>query len=229
MLDGMRELTLTIALVLASCSPSSEATFISPLLSVDGVPPGALEGSRSVFALAPLSQATPTDSAALAVLGTLASCALREGESTTDAFGHELFGDAGLAPNWVRRSLSRRERRWVVACLAARISLEGLDVPVSLRAPHSLLPTVPGERESWTLMEGGFAGEEPDAGEMSACSGVGHHPDRLCTLPDPVDPGRTLCGFRYAGPCEIACRLEQGVLRRCSFAEEVVTVYDLSP
>lgn len=221
----MRYLTLPIALALTSCSLSAEAIYISPLLSVDGVPPAALREGLSVFAEAPLGKASPADSDSLEVLATLASCALGEGTSAVDALGHELFGDAGLAPNWIRRPLNRRERLWVVACLAARISLGGLAVPVSLRAPH--LTTTRDERASWTLLEGGFAGSELD--EISACSGVGHHPDRLCTVQSSADPNRTFCGFRYAGPCEIACREAGGILRRCSFGVEVVTVYDLSP
>lgn len=221
----MRNLPL-IAL-LASCSlDPSLSTHDSRVVSGDHTTPETLDASRAdlpTLASVPLTEA---ETGSVEVLSVLASCALHRGESLETTTGLTLFGDLGLAPRWRNHRLTVAERERLTACLAARISLDGVIVPISLRGVR--LATGREEREIWTILEGGFAGDVFDpTGEISACSGDGHHPDRLCAEPDPADRAHTLCGFVYAGQCRVECSVTaRGVLRDCLFGDRVITVYD---
>src|SRR5689334_4710756 len=120
----MKRLALCL---LTSCSPSVAD---SPRVSGSATPASVLLASRPTLlaiADAPLSAAPATDDVSL-----LASCALGHDQSVTSADGVELFGETGLAPEWRTSALSRVGRRRVTACALARVSLDGLEVPVSL-------------------------------------------------------------------------------------------------
>jgi hypothetical protein len=121
-------------------------------------------------------------------------------------------GGLGLAPKWVIRRLRARERRWVSACVLARVNLFTTAEAVSLRGPHDALAVTGEEAALYTLAEGAFYGdifkEEGEPIIWIACRGEGQAASesgglnlRDCAEPDPDNPGLTECGFTWAGDC----------------------------
>ncbi len=147
------------------------------------------------------------------VLTYLISCAIPDGITFvgTDSQGtqYEFFGALGIAPQWLDHPLNRAGKGWVSACLFARVNSNDVTIPISLRGPSSALTVDPEERANWTLEEGGFYGmyfTPPDQPiNWIACRGrdaaQAHQADRDCAQPDPLNPGKTLCGFTFAGDC----------------------------
>jgi len=193
------------------------------VLSVPGEAMAATEGSRELLSL-------------------LVACALPASVTLTSAAPNadlEFFGEVGLAPSWTWRRLDARERRWVSACVFARLSGPGVAQAISLRGPRpGLRPTARSERDAWPVEEGGFYGDlfVPDGISVDwvACRGRGRDAggllDRTCALEDPDRPGQTLCGFGFAGDCEDACARRPNGYRRCrrpegGVSEEVVTAF----
>ena len=149
------------------------------------------------------------------VLGFIVSCAM-PGETTlvAEAPGggtYEFFGEIGLAKGWLNKPLKKAGRRWVSACLLARVNNANIPNPISLRGPHRALEASPEETAGWTLEEGAFygdyfTGDEPAVtiacrGEDQAAAETGGLIERDCAEPDPGDPTHTQCGFTYAGDC----------------------------
>jgi hypothetical protein len=147
------------------------------------------------------------------LLSFITTCALPEGISllatAPDSTPVTFFGGLGLAKSWLRRPLNSTGRGWVSACLFARTTDLNVTNPISLRGPHRALAVEPAEAAAWTLEEGAFygdyftSGDEPIAcrGEDEAAGAGGGLLERECTEPDPADPTRTRCDFRYAGDC----------------------------
>ena len=147
----------------------------------------------------------------------IVSCALPEGVTLVaqDPVTHdplEFFGAIGLAPRWANHALDKKGQRWVSACLFARVNANNVTVPISMRGPHRGLVTTADERLKWPLEEGAFYGDyfrpitEPIVwiacrGRAQAAGENGGLADRDCAEPDPMHPGKTLCGFTYAGDC----------------------------
>ncbi len=157
------------------------------------------------------------------LLSYMVSCALPEGQiliapnpahatNPAEPENLEFFGEIGLAPRWIDRPLDKVGKRWVSACLYARVNAYNVTVPVSMRGPHRGLATTPAETAAWTLEEGAFYGDyfrplnEPIIwiacrGKDQAAGEMGGLNERDCAEPDPAHPGLTLCGFSYAGDC----------------------------
>jgi hypothetical protein len=147
------------------------------------------------------------------VLSYIVSCALPDGVTLvgTDSGGteYEFFGEIGLAPAWQYRPLHERGKRWVSACLFARVNAHDVAVPISMRGPSHALQTTDDERAGWASEEGAFYGQyflpvdQPIA--WYACrgrdSGEAHLDERDCAIPDPADPTHTICGFNFVGDC----------------------------
>ena len=143
------------------------------------------------------------------------SCAIPSGVTLFGEYQNVIYqfhGDIGLAQNWVKRSLTGAEQRWVSACMIARVNLFGIPVAISIRGPHNSLTVTGAEAHDYSLEEGAFYGNiftpPNDPIIWNACRGrsqaVGEGGDlglRDCTEPDPAHPGLTLCGFTYAGDC----------------------------
>src|SRR5260370_23428651 len=147
------------------------------------------------------------------VLTYLVSCAIPEGITLagTDSKGnqYEFFGELRIAPQWLDRPLNRAGKGWVSACLFARVNVGGVPVEISLRGPSSALTVTPDEQATWTLQEGAFYGMDftPPGQPINwnACRGNDSEQaqlvERACAQPDPLNPGKTLCGFNFAGDC----------------------------
>ncbi len=157
------------------------------------------------------------------LLSFMVSCALPEGQiliapnpahatNPAEPVNLEFFGEIGLAKRWIDRPLDSIGKRWVSACLFARVNANNVTVPISLRGPHRELVTTPAESAGWTLQEGAFYGDyfrpltEPIIwiacrGKDQAAGETGGLVDRDCTESDPAHPGLTLCGFTDAGDC----------------------------
>ena len=151
------------------------------------------------------------------LLGYVISCALPQDVTftATDSHGtsYDFFGGLGLAPRWIDHALDRQGKRWVSACLFARVNALNVAVPISMRGPHKELVATPDEIANWPLQEGAFWGDwfvpEPAPLQWYACRGkdevltpgLGGLAERECTEPDPANPGHTICGFIDAGDC----------------------------
>lgn len=163
------------------------------------------EASPAALALA----ATPSG---MELLSYIVSCALPEGSvvsATVGGVAHEFHGSLGMAPAWESRGLTLSERRWVSACLLARVNAYGMSVQISMRGTESLTPTA-AEQAEYSVVEGAFYGNVfvSDASklEMVACRGAGQAAgeaggleNRDCT--EPAANGLTKCGMKYAGDC----------------------------
>jgi hypothetical protein len=141
-----------------------------------------------------------------------------------------FYGGLGLAEEWLHRKLSKSGQRWVSACLLARVNTFAIAEAISLRGSHPNLTVSVDEAELYTIEEGAFYGnlfakpgdnddedDGDDAGgapgaaediEAYACRGrsqasaeFGGLVLRDCAEPDPNNPGKTMCGFNYAGDC----------------------------
>lgn len=143
----------------------------------------------------------------------IVSCAMPAGQvvqGTSSGVPYSFPGSVGLAPAWETRALTDSERRWVSACLLARVNAYGVSVTISMRGDHQALVPTMSEEEQFGLIEGSFYGDiftaDQSKMEMVACRGAGQAAgetgglvDRDCT--EPAANGLTVCGMRYAGDC----------------------------
>lgn len=183
-----------------------------------------------------LTMASTSDGRAL--LSVLISCALPSSVAITavvDGIELEFPGEIGLAPGWRHEYLDHRERRWVSACVFARMSGTAVATAVSLRGQHPALRTDHDEIGAWPFEEGAFFGNLFGEGaiDWNACSGR-HNPvggDRACAQIDPDRPGISLCGLALVGRCDDACDRHRGVYRGCRRhpgddpTDEVITTF----
>jgi hypothetical protein len=144
---------------------------------------------------------------------------------------YEFFGEVGVAPRWADHPLDRAGRGWISACLFARVNAHDVAIPVSLRGPNKALTATADEKTGWPLQEGAFYGDyftpgtdPPDwyacRGDDQAAGETGGLIDRDCAEPDPAHPGKTLCGFNYAGDCMgLAQRACEGFSQKGTFYE----------
>src|SRR5215813_5690077 len=150
------------------------------------------------------------------IMSFILSCALPEGTTLVatlpDNSTVEFFGELGLADEWLDHPLKKAGRGWVSACLFARVNNNDVPLPISMRGQHQSLAAPPDEVAAWSLEEGAFYGDyfvapgEPVQwvacrGKDQAVEEIAGLIDRDCTEPDPLHPGKTLCGFTYAGDC----------------------------
>lgn len=150
------------------------------------------------------------------VLSFIVSCALPEGATlvaaTPDGDTFEFFGELNLASEWLTHPLKKAGRGWISACLFARVNESNVPLPVSLRGQNQELAASPEEKAGWTLEEGAFYGDffvaPGEPAQWVACRGrdqaageTGGLTERDCAEPDPDNPGKTKCGFIYAGDC----------------------------
>ncbi len=149
------------------------------------------------------------------LISVIVACALPSTitlQATVAGTTFEFPGDLGLVPDWIAGPLNVDGQRWVSACLFARVNEHDVAIPISLRGPNPALATDSDERAAFSLEEGGFFGiyftPKDDPIQWYACRGAaqargdgGGLNNRVCAEPDPDAPGKTLCGFQYAGDC----------------------------
>jgi hypothetical protein len=120
-------------------------------------------------------------------------------------------GQLGLAPTWLHHKLDHNGVGWVSSCLLARVNANLVSEEISLRGGASQLAVGPAEAQLYTVEEGAFYGDVfnyPKPIVWIACEGKGQIDgtfgglvERKCARPDPNNPGKTICGFTYAGYC----------------------------
>ena len=159
------------------------------------------------------------------VLEYLVGCAFRSNQTFSISSGGETYsftGDVGLAKSWKANKLSAKEKRWVSACMLARINNQGQLMKISMRGPHHALHVTQAETARFTQEEGVFYGDiftgsapivgwscrgaAQAAGEGGEGSALGY---RDCAesgdFRDPdgqtVDAGLNQCGWGYAEDC----------------------------
>lgn len=195
----------------------------------------------STFRVSGAADAILSSESGRAVFSLLVACALPADVTivaTTPLGEFTLFGEMGLAPKWLRAPLDHAGRGWVSACVFARLNPVAEEIVISVRGPHPALHASRDERGHWPVQEGAFYGDlftEPDRPiEWITCRGTADPSspglvDRRCSKPDPADPGRTLCGFVFAGTCADICDSDRGFYRRCASGGEgfrqVITTY----
>lgn len=120
-------------------------------------------------------------------------------------------GLLNLAPEWIGHPLGPEGRGWVSSCLLARVNANAVSEEISLRGNSPALAVSPAEEQLYSVQEGAFYGNVftyPKPIVWNACEGEGQLSgtfgglvDRKCARPDPSQPGKTYCGFTYAGYC----------------------------
>jgi hypothetical protein len=148
-------------------------------------------------------------------------CALEPSQSVSftwvddSGVSHEetYVGVMGLAPTWAGGALSEDGRRWVSACLIARVNYFGVVVNVSLRGPMSGLGVSESEAAAYTNQEGAFWGNifssTPTAYACDDVPNDAHSRERQRVCAAGYDDGSgTLqgCGIiQRVGSCADAC------------------------
>jgi hypothetical protein len=168
----------------------------------------------------------------------MVSCALPEGQSIsvdTDSGTYTFDGLIGLTPDWVNAPLSVTDRRWLSACLLARVNYYGVTVHISMRGDSPALAITPEEGADYPLYEGAFWGDLFVDGpqDKNACISeykatdpqVADVPLRQCTVPS--GDGTTWCDFTAAGTCEDVCSGRDGEngYTSCAGAGQVINVF----
>lgn len=130
----------------------------------------------------------------------LVECALPLGESITrtrpsDGEPIELWGWAGLAPEWKDAACDQDCQEWVSACLLARSNASGESVTIWISADHPAIGL--GRSPSFPRAEATFYGNLfSDPNDKSLCRSELQFPARTCTgLPPEA------CGFTDWGAC----------------------------
>lgn len=152
------------------------------------------------------------------LLNYLVSCALKEGQKLIVKENQPLIGSVGLAPSWLKRALTKTEKRWISACVLARANFYGKPVRISMRSPlstsdfnPSLLASKSEERE-YRLFEGGFYGDIFDTSKAYFCKSPQFEENytrikkalRLCGKSTAHDSNVSHCGFIITGDCKNA-------------------------
>jgi hypothetical protein len=197
----------------------------------------ATNGLSSLSAAADLV-AMADDDGGRELLTYMVSCALPAGASidvTTSSGVRTFQGLLGLAPRWLDAPLSLADRRWVSACLLARVNYYGVTVHLSMRGSTPALATTTSEVAAYPHYEGAFWGDLFGSGDPleSACTSrfKSHDPQmadlplRQCTVL--AGTRSTWCGFSFAGVCEDVCSSATGTdgYARCAGETEVINVY----
>ncbi len=166
------------------------------------------------------------------VLDYLIGCSLRKNQKFTVSSGGQTFtfqGDAGLAKGWKNHALDDKQKRWVSACMFARINNQGVNMSISLRGPHKALRVTQAEVNQFNKEEGVFygnifTGTAPVVGW--SCRGQsqfeGEPEGNALSFRDCAEPGirsggdfvipTNRCGWGYSGDC---FPFEPGLAQAC--------------
>ena len=240
----MRHCLVLAATVLLGCAELPDAPTEQPIAPILRISSNGLRSSHvfaSQLAAVPLGRHRlanrrfeMTDAASdmlatpqgIEVLAFLIGCALPEGTTilaSVDGQDVEFFGELGIAPQWLDHPLGEKGRGWVSACLFSRVNNLNPHT-LSMRGANPALAADAEELATYNVEEGAFYGEYfgKGASGCSACRGEGsievlELANRICTIPDPANPGFTMCGFKYAGLCSEVCKkFVDGHWTRCA-------------
>ncbi|MDQ3297536.1 MAG: hypothetical protein M3619_13180 [Myxococcota bacterium] len=149
------------------------------------------------------------------ILEYLVSCAFPENVTLvgtpTGGSPIEFRGSIGLAPRWETRQLTLKEKRWVSACMLARVSNSGTPLFISLRGNHDSLTVSASEAANYDYEEGAFYGDifTPEGEDIVAltcrgsdlASGNGGATFTLRQCAESNDGVTSICGMQWAGDC----------------------------
>ena len=150
------------------------------------------------------------------VLRYVTICALSPGQELAfqhDGFDYRYNGHLGLAPSWLDNPLTRKQQRWMTACLLSLVNAYGVPVEVSLRA-DGVSSASPQEMADFPVYEATFFGNLfSNQPRLHACQGSrnpvanAHSDDRaLRVCSDPTDD----CAIEVVGPCNQVCDTHTG-------------------
>jgi hypothetical protein len=174
----------------------------------------------------PAAASMLTSDSSRQVLDYLVGCALPSNQHfSVNANGttYTFHGDAGLAKSWTSVKLTDKQKRWVSACMLARVNNQHQILKISLRGPHHALHVTNAEVGRFTLEEGVYYGDiftgtnpligwscqgqaqaagEPDGGDTALALRDCAEPSGTSSGGDVFGtPGENQCGWGYAGNC----------------------------
>ena len=202
---------------------SDDTTTDVPRLAVNGKTPSMIIATTlDTAALTGAAIAPYTDTAdRRSYLEYIAACALDSTQSVS-ANGYTFVGAYGLATGWTSGALSASDRRWVSACVLARVNFFGVTLPISMRGSHAALALDAGE-SGYTVQEGAYYGDIFGGSDIRrACIGadklatptVGNLTYRVCTVN--AGNGVTSCSFAYDGECASTCTVGSNGYNACT-------------
>ena len=147
-----------------------------------------------------------------AVVPGAADTTLADSNYTCTSGNCTFYGGLGLTPRWATHRLDNAGKGWMSACLYSRVNANDTAEAISLRGDNAGLAVSLDEAEIYSVEEGAFYGnffnDMSEPIDWNACSGQGQASGefgglvlRDCAEQDPLNPGFTYCGFRYAGDC----------------------------
>jgi hypothetical protein len=185
-------------------------------IGANGLLPGKIQGST--LGTAALTPAALTASGMMNssdgrdFASYLIGCALTPSQSITaqqQAFPYTAYtftGAIGLGTEWTRSALTTSDRKWVSACVLARVNYYGQSVTISLQGNNTALAI--DFDQDYHIDEGAFWGDILAGGVTEhSCMGVdqahdntqGDLPLRKCAA------GSSWCAFTDHGLCTSAC------------------------
>jgi hypothetical protein len=232
----MRVTSLLCVLSIGACAtgtesdPEASAKIMANTISFTDIV--ANHAAMTQLASAKFSLNNPAAASMLAtpgsrqVLDYLVGCALPKNQSfTVNAGGttYKFTGDAGLARSWSNTKLNDKQKRWISACMLARVNNQGQLMKISMRGPHKALRVTADEVSRFSQEEGVYygniftgaasvvgwscRGKEQAAGEPDG-SALSYRDCAEPTSPDAsggdiVSPStsKNQCGWGYSGDC----------------------------
>jgi hypothetical protein len=150
------------------------------------------------------------------VLAYLIDCAMPKhvtlyGSSGGTTYG--FVGNVGLAPSWKNGYITPAEKRYVSACMFAKVNAYRTSMKISLRGPQGALHVTQSEANQYTLEEGVFYGDiftgsNPVVGWGCRGHAKATNHDEFNSGLDARDcsqqgdgANRNSCGFGFSGDC----------------------------
>jgi hypothetical protein len=221
---------LMIPLCLAACAPElpvgqrSQSALAYNALAFNAMAYNALAFNALAFNGLQIHGLDVADASLRRFVEYFVSCALPAGDEVV-VNDVAFAGAIGLAPEWPAGACDAGCRRWISACLLARVNARGERVEISLRGPHPALRPGPAELAAFTDEEGTYYGDT--SGQPWATSAR----DDL-ELPRTCGASIDGCHVNVVGHSDDACRTSSRARGRggCHDAEgevwqETITVF----
>jgi hypothetical protein len=136
----------------------------------------------------------------------IVSCALpddAEIDLTVDGIDYAFSGGTGLAPAWGQPdgSCGKSCRRWVSACVLARVDYLGVSLPISIRGARRQLASTAAERSAFPHREATYFGDIFASPQVRrACLSPGQ-----TEIPRVCGPSLDGCVMDVIGSCDEVC------------------------
>ena len=173
-------------------------------LSLNGLAPNGL--TTNALTANALTAGALEDPLARELLKYIVSCALPEDaeiDLTIDGIDYAFPGGTGLAPAWGQPdgACGASCRRWVSACVLARVNYLGVSVPISIRGTRRELASTAAERSDFPHREATYFGDIFASPQIRrACLSPGQ-----TEIPRVCGPSLDGCVMNVIGSCDEVC------------------------